>query len=483
MKLGIDLGTSMAKVAAFDDRGHCIAIAARETILQHLGQGRIEQDFEQLFETVCEIIQEVLVKTKQNPTVVGITGQSDGLWLFDENGFAVAPAVSWLDDRGNPYLQHWIDSGVFDQVFQISGNAIFPGSMAPLMAALHDKTPEVLSRAHTASYLKDAILQRLTGVRITDASDTSLPFLNTLSREYDPKILEMLGLDRYRHLLAPIMLAPGQTFVVTQTGSDCTGLPVGTPVHAGPFDLPACAIGAGVRNVGDGLIIIGTTLACEVLVDRVDTDQPSVGMTLCMPQQGRWIRAMPAMVGTAALDWTLSMIGRKAQDLDIILGDSQPGANGVMALPYFSATGERAPFVDVNARGLFTGMTTSTTPADLAMATCESIAYAARHCIQAAGLSGDLYVCGGGSNSATWLQMFADVLQHPLKVARRPEVGARGAAMAAMQAAGYGFDPVEWTEPETTIQPNPAVAKLYKTGFDTYMSLIKAIQPTWRPKQ
>jgi sugar (pentulose or hexulose) kinase len=94
-----------------------------------------------------------------------------------------------------------------------------------------------------------------------------------------------------------------------------------------------------------------------------------------------------------------------------------------------------------------------------------------------------LYVCGGGSNSATWLQMFADVLQHPLKVARRPEVGARGAAMAAMQAAGYGFDPVEWTEPETTIQPNPAVAKLYKTGFDTYMSLIKAIQPTWRPKQ
>src|SRR5210317_527225 len=287
MKLGIDLGTSMAKVAAFDDRGHCIAIAARETILQHLGQGRIEQDFEQLFETVCEIIQEVLVKTKQNPTVVGITGQSDGLWLFDENGFAVAPAVSWLDDRGNPYLQHWIDSGVFDQVFQISGNAIFPGSMAPLMAALHDKTPEVLRRAYTASYLKDAILQRLTGVRITDASDTSLPFLNTLSREYDPKILEMLGLDRYRHLLAPIMLAPGQTFVVTQTGSDCTGLPVGTPVHAGPFDLPACAIGAGVRNVGDGLIIIGTTLACEVLVDRVDTDQPSVGMTLCMPQQGR----------------------------------------------------------------------------------------------------------------------------------------------------------------------------------------------------
>ncbi|MFD1810339.1 FGGY-family carbohydrate kinase [Gemmobacter lanyuensis] len=118
-------------------------------------------------------------------------------------------------------------------------------------------------------------------------------------------------------------------------------------------------------------------------------------MTLCLPETGRWIRALPATVGTASLDWILGIIGADATDVDRLLAQSRPGAIGVAALPYFSATGERAPFVDVNARGMLSGLNTSTTRADLVRAVCESVAYAARHCIEAAGLTGNLYVCGG----------------------------------------------------------------------------------------
>ena len=37
-------------------------------------------------------------------------------------------------------------------------------------------------------------------------------------------------------------------------------------------------IGAGVQRPGDGLVILGTTLGCAVLVDRVETDGPLAGM-------------------------------------------------------------------------------------------------------------------------------------------------------------------------------------------------------------
>ena len=478
MILGIDLGTSMVKAALFAPDGTCIAVASRRSSPRSLGSGRIEQDFEEIVTAVGEVVAEACAGSPA-PAVIGITGQSDGLWLLDDQARGVRSAVSWLDDRGNPYLEGWIASGVFDAVFCRNANAIFSGSHAPLMAALMDSDPDALARAHTASYLKDGILQRLTGARVTDASDASLPFLDIQSRDYDPEILRLLGLGSLRRLLAPVMPAPGQAFPMNAAGAALTGLPEGVLVHAGPFDLVACPIGAGVREVGDGLIIIGTTLACEVLTDRIDTSADPVGMTLCMPDAGRWIRSMPATVGTATLDWVLELVGATHAQVDSLLAQSRPGANGATALPFFSATGERAPFVEVRARGQLSGLSTATTKSDLVMAVCESVAYAARHCIEAAGLTGRVSVCGGGSNSQTWSQMVADVLQRPLHVARRPEVGARGAAIAAMDVAGIAYDALAWTASEQVIEPRRETAQHYKAGFARYLDTVAAARSLW----
>ncbi len=481
MIIGIDLGTSMIKAAAFSLDGETLAVASRRPTLRHVGKDRIEQDFEEVVAAVGAVVSEVRAAVGVPVLAIGITGQSDGLWLLDAKGYPVRPAISWLDGRGNATLQRWMDNGVYEAVFRRNANAIFPGCQAPFLSVLAETEPHMLEAAATASYLKDGVLQRLTGVRVTDASDASLPFLDIRSRQYDLEALRMLGLERYERLLSPVTPAPGQAFPLNAAGADLTGIPAGTPVHAGPFDLPACAIGAGVNTVGEGLIIIGTTLACEVLVDKIDVDAEPMGMTLCMPQPGRWMRAVPAMVGTASLDWVLDLVGSKPEALESLLAQSEPGARGVTALPYYSATGERAPFCDVNARGQLAGLTVGATRADLVTAVCESVAYAARHCIEAAGLNGRLMVCGGGSNSRVWCQIIADVLQKPLHIARRPEVGARGAAMTAMDVAGIAYDRGVWTSPEGIIEPNP-VASHYREGFADYLDTVAAARSLWRSK-
>ena len=481
MIIGIDLGTSMIKAAAFSREGQTLAVASRRPTLRHVGKDRIEQDFEEIVAAVGAVVSEVRAAVREPTLAIGITGQSDGLWLLDERGYSVRPAISWLDGRGNATLQRWIDSGVFEAVFRRNANAIFPGCQAPFLAVLAETEPQTLESAATASYLKDGVLQRLTGARVTDASDASLPFLDIRSRQYDPEILRLLGLERYARLLAPVASAPGQAFPLNEAGAALTGLPAGVPVHAGPFDLPACAIGAGVDKVGEGLIIIGTTLACEVLVDRIDASTEPMGMTLCMPTPGRWMRAVPAMVGTASLDWVLDLVGAKPEMLESLLAQSEPGARGVTALPYYSATGERAPFCDVNARGQLAGLTVGATRADLVTAVCESVAYAARHCIEAAGLDGRLLVCGGGANSRVWCQMIADVLQQPLHIARRPEVGARGAAMTAMDVIGLTYDREGWTRPEGIIEPHTN-ASHYQDGFADYLETVEAARGLWRSK-
>ena len=479
MLIGIDLGTSMIKAAAFSPEGDCLAVASRKPNLRYLGRERIEQDFEEVVAAVGEVIGEVLAATGRTPIAVGVTGQSDGLWLLDERGYPVRPAISWLDGRGAAVMQRWMDDGVFEAVFRRSANAMYAGCHAPLMAAVAETEPEVLERAATASYLKDGIVQRLTGVRATEPSDPSFPFLDVRTQTYDPEILRLTGLERYARLLAPVEPSPGRAHPLNAAGAALTGLPVGLPVVAGPFDLPACAIGGGVKNVGDGEIIIGTTLACQVLVDHVDAGAEPMGMTICLPQPKRWIRAAAAMNGTASLDWVLNLIGAKPNEVEGLLAESAPGAHGVTALPYFAATGERAPFCDVNARGQLAGLTSGTTRADLVMAVCEGVAYAARHCIESIGFSGRLSVCGGGANSSAWRQMIADVLQTPLALARGPEVGARGVAMATMDVLGLAYDFDAWTKPDSITQPNPGAARR-REGYAYYLEQVEAARKLWR---
>jgi sugar (pentulose or hexulose) kinase len=99
------------------------------------------------------------------------------------------------------------------------------------------------------------------------------------------------------------------------------------------------------------VIIVGTTLACEVIVDQADTSGEPGGQTLCMPEPDRWLRAMPAMVGTASMDLTLELLDSTHTDIEDFLAESPPGANGVYVLPFFSPSGERAPFVEPKPAG------------------------------------------------------------------------------------------------------------------------------------
>ena len=154
---------------------------------------------------------------------------------------------------------------------------------------------------------------------------------------------------------------------------------------------------AGLVGMTIGALVIGTTLGCQVLREqvRIDPEAEAAGMWLATPRSDRYLRVMPAMVGTANLDWVLRTVGARIEELETLLGNSRPGAGGVSALSFLASSGERAPFVEPHARGQFTGLSLETTPADLVRAMCEAVAYAARHNLETAGLTGDVSACGG----------------------------------------------------------------------------------------
>ncbi|HZE39340.1 MAG TPA: FGGY-family carbohydrate kinase [Stackebrandtia sp.] len=479
MYLGIDIGTSVTKAAAFDGDGRLLAVQTRPTRLSTPADGWYEQDIDDVVGSVAEVVAGVAEAAGGTPRAIGLTGQGDGVWLVDEDGAAVRPAISWMDSRAAPILSDWLADGTVAKAFRRTGNTMFPGSAGPILAWLERHEPRSLDRAATAGYCKDVVMQRLTGLRATDTSDASLPFLDPHRREYDPEVLAWCGLEHRRSLLAPVA-EPVPVGELTAAAARRLGLRAGITVTSGPFDLPACALGSGIVAPGDGHLIIGTTLACQVLKDTVDTEVEPNGLTLATGTPGRWLRAMPAMVGTAAVDWVLRLIGRDHQSLEALLADSPAGARGVTCLPFFSPAGERAPFLEPAARANFDRITIQTRPSDLVRATCEAVAYAARHCFEAAGLTGELAMCGGGTASPTWLRIFADVLNRPLKLAPQPETGARGAALAARRVAEPGAGLDDWTAPEGVVEPDPARAREYEERYAAYRVRVDAARAVWR---
>ncbi|CAM3787969.1 FGGY-family carbohydrate kinase [Nocardiopsis rhodophaea] len=480
MIIGVDIGTSLTKAVVFDRDGAAIANAGAATELRNLSGGRVEQDLEEVLGTVARVVREVAAGVDAPVTALALTGQGDGLWLRDEHGRPVRPAISWLDGRAASLVAKWQSGGVAEEVFRRTGSGLFPGCAAALLAHVDAEEPEALDRAAVAGYCVDAVAQRLTGTVAVDVSDASLPFLNPRTRRYDAAAIEACGLSHRRGLLAE-PAAPGTVLRLDAEGARLLGLPKGLPVTAGPFDMPACAIGAGVRRPGDGVLIVGTTLGCEVLRQGPDFDREGepAGMILATPRRDEYLRAMAAMVGTAGLEWACKLLGARVEDTDAMLAVSGPGAGGVRALPFLAESGERAPFVDAAARGRFTGLSLTSGRADVVRALCESVAYAARHCLEEAGLDGALYACGGGMRSPEWTRIFADVLGRPITIPHEPGVGTRGAVMAAARALGDPVDEERWLEAATTVALRPREAEFYQNAYTEYRSALAEVRGRW----
>lgn len=483
MILGVDIGTSVTKAALIGRDGATAMSASRPSQVNYLDGGRVEQDFEIVLNSVAAVVRDVMATTDERVEALAITGQGDGLWLRDESGQAVRAPISWLDARAADVVRQWSVGGedsVIERVFRLTGSGVFPGSHAALLAYLADHEPASLERAVVAGYCVDAVLQRLTGVVTVDASDASLPFLDVTSRTYVEEALDVCGVSAWRHLLAPPS-PPHTVHRLDADGAALLGLPQGMPVTAGPYDLQACGFGSGTTRTGEGTVVVGTTLSCQVLTDDasvVPGSEPA-GMWLCTPDPSRYLHVMPSMVGTASLDWVLKLVVARPEGLDRLLGESAAGASGVRALSFLSGSGERAPFVDPRARGQFTGLELGTTGADLVRSMCEAIAYAARHCFDSLGLDSELAGCGGGLKSAGWAQIFADVMDRPLHLATDDMVGARGAAYVAWESLGSPIDIESWRGQRRVVEPDAEARVTYQRGYRDYVESLAVARENW----
>lgn len=146
-------------------------------------------------------------------------------------------------------------------------------------------------------------------------------------------------------------------------------------------------------------------------------------------------------------------------------------------------TGERAPFVDPDARASLVGLTLDHDRCDVARAHLEGLAYAVRDCVEAMNEPPrTLVVCGGASASELVCQLLADVLGQPVEAMGGLELGTLGADVAA-RAAVFGDDirsaARQSTPPKQVYHPDHDAAAFYAGEYAVFHTLREQAKATW----
>jgi L-ribulokinase len=263
------------------------------------------------------------------------------------------------------------------------------------------------------------------------------------------------------------------------------GLREGIKVAMGAFDAHYGAVGSGVR-AGTLVKIIGTsTCDCAVASAREKVqDVPGIcGIVNGSIMPGYYgIEAGQSAVGDI-LKWWVEGVCQGDETLHARLSAEaaalKPGQSGLVALDWNN--GNRTILVDPLLTGLVVGQTLHTTRAEIYRALIEATAYGARAIIERLreyGVPVDRVVCCGGiaEKNPLFMQIYADVIGHPMLVAGSPQTPALGSAISAAVVAGAHGSFEAAQEKMTSLKekrytPDPAAKRVYDELYDVYREL------------
>ena len=491
--LGIDNGSTFSKAALFDEDGKQIAKAGLPTSVITQKPGYVERDMNELWEVNATVIRQTINSSKINPqdiSGVSLCGHGKGLYLVGYDGLPSNNGIGSTDARAWKYVEDWLSDGTKEKIFPMSYQTILACQPVALLAWLRDNDPQVLKNTKYIFHVKDYIRYKLTGeayAEFTDSSGSNLVDLNT--KRYEKKLLNCFGIGMIADKLPPLKHSAEVCGYVTAEASKKCGIPVGTPVAAGMFDVDACGLASGLIDEQQICMIAGTWSINEY-IDRNPVDNGTVALNsmYCIPNYFLVEESSPTSAGN--VEWFVRNLmdserseRKQAGGSDYSLANKwvesiNPQDSSLVFLPFINGSNE-----DPLAKGAFVGLTAYHNKKHMLRAVYEGVVFA--HLTHVKRLLRNRptpeYLClsGGAANSDVWVQIFADIFQLPIKVIEDKEIGAQGAAIAAGVAVGIYKDYQEAISKtvniKKTILPRRGYKEIYDTKYQTYREVVDSL--------
>ncbi len=428
---GVDSSTQSTKVELRTLNGGRLVATGRASHPPAVGP-RSEQDPAAWWDALVAALGQVHDHLDR-VVAVSVAAQQHGLVVLDADDEVIRPAKLWNDTESAPQAVRLRETLDDESWARSCGLVPVPSFSITKLAWLVDNEPAAAGRVARVMLPHDWLTWKLTGRHITDRGDASgTGWWDPTSGRYRPDLLQLVGGRSDWTGAMPRVLGPTEAAgTVTAAASGDTGLPEGTVVGPGSGDNMAAALGLGLRP-GDVAVSLGTS-GTVYAVSSAPVADPRGLVAGFASASGTWLPLVCTLNATGVTDTVAGWLGLDRPAMEQAALSAPAGSGGVVLVPYLN--GERTPDLP-RATGWWTGLTTSTGPAELSRSAHEGVVCGLLAGVDAlvdvgVDVSGRMFLIGGGARSSAFRRITADLADREVIVPVDGETVATGACVQA----------------------------------------------------
>ncbi|MEA5003033.1 MAG: FGGY-family carbohydrate kinase [Christensenella sp.] len=458
--IAYDLGTGGIKASLFDENGVSLAesFIQYETYFPH--DKWCEQRPEDWWDGVCKSTKALLEKNKCDPREIAaaaLSGHSLVVAPIGRDGRLLLDQVPiWCDMRSGDMHEAFFANVPYEKWYMTTGNGDPPECYSVLkLMWMKEHQRDIFDQTDVVLGSKDYINYKLTGTQCTDPSYASgFGVFNLEKWDYEQAFIDAAGLPR--SIFPDIVPSDAIVGTVSKEAASQTGLVEGIPIACGGVDNTCMALGA--RGIGEGKIYtsLGSSSWIAVSAKKPILDLETLPFVFAHAQKGYYTSAVSIFSAGNSFRWVRDTLLKdvlpeeaRYDRMNEMAATVPPGSNGLLFNPTLAggSSQEDSP----HTHGSFAGLSLGTTREDMVRASMEGIAMALRCVLDilrkyVATQGQEMLICGGGSKSRLWRQMFADIYNMDvLKTNVDQDAASLGAAALAANACGIwkGYDMIE----------------------------------------
>jgi ribulokinase len=486
--MGIDIGTQSVRCGVTDQRGRFLAVGEEKYQTSHPKPGYAEQSPEDWINCLEKVIYRCCTETgKENlKKVVGISvgATSSTVVPVDKNGSHLSDAILWMDNRAVKQAAQINATG--HEILKYCGGEVSVEWLVPKMMWIRDNEPDIFKKAACIVEAQDYINYFLTGNWTASVCQATCKS-NYIEEKggFDAGFFDAICFPEFFDKAVLRVLKQAEPVgMLKKEIAEKFGLSERTVVYQGGVDAHVNMLGLGVCKAGETGVVMGSSFVQLALAKT-----PSFISGIWGPYKDAVVPGLYCLEGGqvsagSIIKWFIREFNIQEKNPFEMLGKEAwylpKGSDDLLLLDFFQ--GNRTPYKDPNARGVFFGLTLSHTRAHMYRAILEGVAFGMRNIIDRMEESKDPIIqlrgCGGATNNVLMKKLISDITGKPIVLtSNSANAGILGAAIIAAVGSGTykTFEDAcnSMTEVSDVVEPDMADHIMYEPYFQKYLSLYE----------
>ncbi len=486
--MGLDFGTQGVRCGVTDEQGNILNYSEKKYQTTYPKPGWAEQSpadwVEKMEQSIGECYDKLGAEIFSGIKAMAVCTTSSTVIPMSDKDEYLSDAILWMDNRSVEQARRINASG--HALLKHCGKEVSVEWIVPKMMWLKENRPDVYEKAVRIVEQQDYINHHFTGRWCASVSQATCKsnFVEEAGG-YDKSFFEAIGFPDFFEKADTDVLRQAQPVgTIKDEIADKYHLSRGIIVYQGGVDAHVNMIGLGVVNPGETGVVMGSSFVHLSL-----TDQEIFKDGIWGPYKDAIIPDMYCMEGGqvsagSITKWFLNEFGVGGENPYGTMAEEAAkipaGSEGVVALDFFQ--GNRTPYKDPVAKGIFYGITLSHTRAHLYRAILESVAYGTRNIVESMESEENkinrLRGCGGVVFNPLWLQIIADVTGKPIVLTEQSgNAGVLGCAVIAAVGSGeYESFPQaceHMVHVTKVVEPDAQAHEAYTGNYRKYLDLYE----------